>query len=99
MSRILKRSRAQDDIADIWTFIADASTTRADAFIEMLDQKFRMIAENPGLGRARDELAKGLRSFPAGRYVIFYSDLVDGIEIVRVLHGARDLDTIFRADE
>jgi len=43
------------------------------------------------MGRTRDELVPGLRSLPFGRYVIFYRALDDGSEIVRVLHGARDL--------
>jgi len=51
------------------------------------------------MGRLRDELADGLRSFPVGRYVIFYRPIPKGIEIVRVLHGARDLDAIFRSDD
>jgi toxin ParE1/3/4 len=44
------------------------------------------------MGRARPELAPDLRSFPFGRYVIFYMPLSDGIDVVRVLHSARDID-------
>ncbi len=44
------------------------------------------------MGHARYELAPELRSFPVGRYVIFYLPLVDGVELVRVLHSARDID-------
>lgn len=50
------------------------------------------------MGRARPELATGVRSFPFGRYVIFYAPLDDGIDVVRVLHGARDIDGIFDGD-
>jgi toxin ParE1/3/4 len=57
------------------------------------------LAGNPHIGRARGELSPNLRSIPFGRYVIFYLALPDGIEIVRVLHGARDLDTIFHPDD
>jgi toxin ParE1/3/4 len=46
-------------------------------------------------GRERPELAPRLRSFPAGRYVLFYRPIGGGIEIVRVLHGSRDIDSIF----
>ena len=49
------------------------------------------------MGRARDELAPGLRSFPIGRYVIFYEPLPDGVAIARVLHGARDIDAGFES--
>jgi toxin ParE1/3/4 len=44
---------------------------------------------------AREELAASLRSFPFGRYVIYYVPIEDGIDVVRVLHSARDIDTIF----
>ena len=47
--------------------------------------------------RVRDELAEGLRSFAVGRYVIFYRPISEGVEIVRVLHGSRDIDAIFQA--
>jgi toxin ParE1/3/4 len=47
------------------------------------------------MGRARDELAPGIRSFPFGRYLIFYLPISGGIDIVRFLHGARDVDRVF----
>ena len=50
------------------------------------------------MGRARDELAPDLRSFPFGRYVIFYEPIEDGIDVVRVLHSARDIDAVFGED-
>jgi toxin ParE1/3/4 len=55
----------------------------------------RLVATQPHIGRARPELAPELRSVPEGRYVMFYRPLPDGVEIVRVLHGARDLDSVF----
>ena len=53
------------------------------------------LATQPLMGRARDELAEGLRSMPMGRHVVFYVPLSDGIDIVRVLHSARDIDALF----
>jgi toxin ParE1/3/4 len=44
-------------------------------------------------------LASGLRSFPVGRYVIFYMPTPKGVEIVRVLHGARDADSALHDEE
>jgi len=54
-----------------------------------------LIATRPQLGRRREELAPGLRSFPAGSYFIFYQPIADGIEVVRVLHASRDIDSLF----
>ncbi len=53
----------------------------------------------PMVGRARDELAPGVRSFPFGRYVVFYVPLEDGIDVVRMLHGARDIDAVFNPEQ
>jgi toxin ParE1/3/4 len=47
------------------------------------------------MGRVRDELLPGLRSFAMPPYVIFYEVIDDGVAIVRVLHGARDADSQF----
>ena len=51
------------------------------------------------MGRARDELAASVRSFPFGRYVIFYAPIEDGIDVVRVPHSARDINAVFGTDE
>ncbi len=50
------------------------------------------------MGRARDELSSGLCSGPFGRYVIFYKLRTDGIDVVRILHSARDIDAQFEKD-
>ncbi len=49
----------------------------------------------PYMGRQREELAARLRSFPVGSYVIFYRPIDDGIEVARILHGARDFPPLF----
>jgi toxin ParE1/3/4 len=51
------------------------------------------------MGRSRLELAPDLRSFPVGQYVIFYLPLPKGVEIVRVLHGARDIESILQEED
>jgi len=98
MPFIIQAPRAVSDLAEIWDYIADDSEGRADAFIDVVDRKIRALARRSQIGRTREELAEGLRSFPVGRYIIFYRTMPKGIEIVRVLHGARDLDTIFHED-
>ena len=97
MPVVLLRPRAQDDITEIWGYIADDRELQADAFGDRLDAKFQLLARQPGLGRVREELAPGLRSFPVERYVVFYEPVLDGIAVVRVLHSARDVDTQFGA--
>ncbi len=67
--------------------------------MDHIDEQFRVLATQPSMGRARDELAPDVRSFPFGRYVIFYMPLDDGIDVVRVLHGARDVDAVFNPEQ
>jgi len=98
MPVITLRPRAITDLTEIWNYISDDSEQRADGFIDLLDRKINMLARRPNIGRIRDELAEGLRSFPVDRYIIFYCSIPKGIEIVRVLHGARDINTVFNED-
>ena len=99
MAVIVLQPRAKADLSDIWQFIAEDSDDQADAFIDLIDQKFQLLAQQSGLGRRREELAEGLRSFPVGRYVIFYLAIPGGVQIVRVLHGARDIKVAFTEPE
>lgn len=95
MPRVTRRPLAAADILDIWDHIAEDSLDQADRWIDKLDEKFGILASQPLAGRAREELAADLRSFPFGRYVIFYMPVQDGIDVVRVLHSARDVDAAF----
>lgn len=86
---------AEKDIEDILMFIAADSVDAAITFNERLASRFEMLAENPKMGRERPEIKEGLRSFPEGNYLVFYREWAGIVAIVRVLHGARDLDEIF----
>ncbi len=55
------------------------------------------LSESPGIGRKREELAQGLRSSVVGNYLIFYRAIEDGIEIVRVISGHRDIEALFES--
>jgi putative addiction module CopG family antidote len=90
---IIQHPRAAADLAEIRDYVAKDSEERAELFVDLLNRKLRALARRPETGRPREELAEGLRSHPASRYIIFYRVMRKGIELVRVLHGARDLDT------
>ncbi len=95
MSQLRISPRASSDLIEIWGYIADDSVANADAFIDKLYQAIQVLARQPGSGRHREELAPGIQSFPFGRYIIFYRVVAGAVEIVRVLHGARDIENIF----
>jgi len=87
---------ARSDLDEIWFYIAQDNAEAADKFIRAIVSRFPKLTAMPELGRQREELAKHLRSFPVGRYVIFYRPMESGIEVARVLHGARDLPPLFQ---
>ena len=95
MSKLRISPRANSDLIEIWSYIADDSVANADAFIDELYETMQLLADKPGSGRRREELAPGIQSFPFGRYIIFYRVVNSAIEIVRVLHGARDIERLF----
>lgn len=90
MARILRRPAARDDLVAIWAYIAADSVHYADDTMDRIEQCLHILADGPRMGRSRPELRDGLRSFVIGNYVIFYEPLDDGIDVIRVLHGARD---------
>ncbi len=99
MAAIFKRPRAEADLAEIWDYIAEDSESRTDAFIDTIGKKLALLAKKPSIGRTRDELGENMRSFPVGRYVLYFLPVPDGIDVVRVLHGARDLQPAFGSEE
>ncbi len=94
MSRIEKRPEAEVDLYEMWEYIAVDSPRDAGLLLKKLDEVFNLLVDNPEMGRTREELGEGLLSFPIGRFVIYYRSMSgkQGIEIVRVLHGKRDVE-------
>jgi toxin ParE1/3/4 len=94
--RVVWSPEAEQDLLDIWAYLArEASTRVADEQLRSIDRVCDMLSEAPLLGRSRDELLPGIRSIAAQPYVIFYRAPATHIEVVHVLHGSRDIDTIF----
>jgi toxin ParE1/3/4 len=84
------------DLADIEAYHAQRSPANAARIIDAIEQACNLLGRFPGLGRARDDLQPGLRSYPSGQYVIFFRVQPGGsVEIVRILHGSRDFPAIF----
>jgi|SRR5262249_523660 len=86
---------AEDDLQSIWEYIAQYNSESASKLIRELVSTFGMLRDSPHAGRAQPTLAKDLRSFVVRGYFIFYRPFDDRIEILRVLHGSRDIETIF----
>ena len=95
MKRYRLDIEAKEDLASIHTYIAGDNRAAADRLIDTLKQRFRLLAAQPLIGQLRPELAQDLRSFCVGNYVIFYRPGRGGIEIARVIHAARDVESQF----
>jgi toxin ParE1/3/4 len=96
MSQIRVSDKATADLDEIWLYIAQDNPDAADKYIRAIVSRFPTLASMPLMGRERAELSPRLRSLPVGRRVIFYRPLDNGVEIARVLDGARDLPPLFQ---
>ncbi len=94
MARIVRSPLAAEDLIEIWAWIAVDDPSAADRMLDLIEAKLRLLAANPALGPARPDIAPELRLFPIRRYVVLYRALPDGIEVVRVVHGTRDLPAL-----
>lgn len=86
---------AEKDLLETWLYIAADQPLNADRYLDKLQEKIQTLAEFPELGRARPELAKGLKSFPVDRYNLYYTLNKTKLILVRVLPGDRDITAIF----
>ena len=94
----------EGELWDIWSFIARDNPDAATRVIEAVGDTFKAVAATPNLGVARkyrNPRLRGVRSFPVSgfqNYLVFYRPISDGIEVLHVYHGARDLEQLFEDD-
>ena len=96
MATAHRSSRAETDLIEIWGHIAKDDPLAADRQLDRINAACEMLADNPQAGPRREDLARGLRFYPVGNYLIFYTPADDGIAVARVIHGARDYPSEFR---
>jgi toxin ParE1/3/4 len=85
---------ARLDLLDIFDYIARDKPTAAANWIDKIEEKCELIAATPEFGESRPEYGADIRSSVVGRYVIFYRPIRDGIEVVRVIAGDRDIRSL-----
>jgi toxin ParE1/3/4 len=95
MPLIQRTAQAEEDLIEIWIYIAQDNPEAADRVLDDIEQQFHALADNPLMGRLRPGIAPELRYFTVGKYLILYRTVPDGVQIVRVIHGARDLSHLF----
>ena len=90
---------ARSDLRAIWSYIARDNLVAADRLLDRFEAKFAITARQPLIGAECRELGADLRSVVVGKYMVFYRVLREDslVEIVRVIHGARDIGHLFGA--
>jgi toxin ParE1/3/4 len=94
--RLYRLPAAEADIDDIYLHIALDNVAAADRVVLRILSAEQRLLVFPEIGQARPDLLPGLRHWPVGNYLIFYRITDETLEIVRVVHGARDLPVLFR---
>ena len=103
MGTLLFRPRAIDDMEEQYLFLGKDSPQAAGRFVDCVERTLETLIVSPLIGSARTyqsaELV-GLRMFPVRNFqtrLIFYIPTKSGIEVVRILHGSRDMASLFQA--
>ncbi|MDJ1182743.1 type II toxin-antitoxin system RelE/ParE family toxin [Roseofilum casamattae] len=105
MVDIRKRPQVIRDLIDIATYIANTNLDLSDRFLQAAEQTFQQLGQMPEMGKRcqfeRPELQNirqiGVKEFR--NYIIFYSLSERTVEVIRVIHGARDLERLLTEDD
>ncbi|HXL21312.1 MAG TPA: type II toxin-antitoxin system RelE/ParE family toxin [Candidatus Dormibacteraeota bacterium] len=87
----------EPELDSIWEYITDESGSPETArrVVHSITKRFALLGKHPHIGRTRDDLRRGLRSFAVGSFVIIYRIDGDDVLILHVLHGRRDIQNLF----
>jgi toxin ParE1/3/4 len=98
---ITKSPQAFRDLIDIASYIAHDSIESSERFLDAAEETMKKLLKTPEIGSLcpfQNPLARGIRVWPIRRfrrYLVFYRADSNGVDVVRVLHGARDWQSIF----
>jgi toxin ParE1/3/4 len=104
MSEVSKRPQVIRDLIEIATYIAEDNLDASDRFLAAAEATFNQLAKMPQIGKLcqfsnpmlagiRQQAIKGFK-----KYFVFYRPIDSGLEILRVIHSARDIEAILGDD-
>lgn len=99
MLRVVKTRQARRDMASALAFLETHSPRAGQRLEAEIEAAIQRIAQFPESGRSRAEFRPGLRSVVVGDYLLFYRLLDQDVQVLRFLHGARDLPKLFGLDD
>lgn len=86
--------QANQDLLDIWLWVARDSIAIADGIIDRIERRTAKLAKHPEIGIARPEIGQDARGLVIERWLVLYRLTEGGVEIVRIVDGARDLQRL-----
>jgi toxin ParE1/3/4 len=95
MSRYIISPEASQDLDEITDYFANRNIEAGERFVNAFEQKCRNLVKFPNLGRSYAEIEPSLRGVPLDGHIILYCVIEDGVEIVRVVSGYRNLESLF----
>lgn len=96
MKRVRVTPLASSDLGEIEEYISQDNPEAALKLVQEIRSKCEMLGNHPEAGDKRNRLRPGLRGFPVHNYIIFYRIIDDQVEVLRILHGARDVPSLFQ---
>ncbi len=89
--RAVLAERARSDLRDILNFTERRwGREQRSTYRRLIRDTASTLASSPSLGRARDDLLPGMRSYPAGSHLLYYQEAGNELMIVRILHSRQD---------
>lgn len=95
MSRFLISIEASCDLNEIVDYFQTRNLDAGERFVIAFNQKCQYLTQFPNIGKPYPHLRSDLRGISLDNYIIFYQLVEDGIIIVRVVNGYRDLSSLF----
>jgi toxin ParE1/3/4 len=97
MNNYVLGTGTEQDLDEIWEYIAEDNIAAADRWIGKLFDAFENLSSNPGMVHKRDDLTSyPVLFWPQGAYLILYRIQKGTIEIVAITQGARDIPSFLR---
>ncbi|MBD2359020.1 type II toxin-antitoxin system RelE/ParE family toxin [Tolypothrix sp. FACHB-123] len=95
MKRHIISPEANQDLEAIIDYFTTRNIDAGERFVDEFNKKCRYLANFPNMGRSYADIKDYLRGVPLDGYIILYRVTDSGIEILRVVSGYRDLESLF----
>jgi toxin ParE1/3/4 len=95
MTQYVIAKAASQDLDELLEYFLTLNVEAGERFVQLFNRKCQSLVQFPKIGRIYDHIAPGLRGVPLNGYIIFYQIVDDGLTIVRVVSGYRNLESIF----